>query len=383
MGAVRSIHHSYYQGMTAQGGARIAWVDVGRAIAVLAVLLMHYRIWGIAAQDNPTGGGLRQWRMISTAFDGIRMPLLFVLSGALASRTLLARPPRAGMRRAVSSFYLVLIWTTIYALLGALNLAELAPVPGSWQGYLRVLFVPSTTMWFVYALGAYTVVIICLRRAPAWFVLALFMAATAFAHYFGDQWPLLTWRTVAYGVFFAVGVYGRDALFRFAARPQPLMIAVALVLYTGSLVGRSALSALPTLELLGFLVRSGTGIVLGITLAVLLARFIPALALIGRRTLPIYVLHVPLIWLILSMPALQTVFFPPSAKWAWPLIGVTFIVAVSLALHAILMRTPARVLFDMPRSWLRVSPDAPRSADTVPVAADSTPAIPSAPEPRH
>lgn len=340
--------------MTTPGLTRVRWIDVGRAIAVIAIVLMHYRIWGIAVREDATGGGLRQWRLLSTAFDGIRMPLLFALSGLLAARTLRARPARAGIRRALACFYLVIVWTTIYALLGSLNLASLDPIPGSWQGYLRVLFVPSTTLWFVYALGVYCLVILALRRVPAWVVLALFLAATVFASLGGDNWSLLTWRTVAYGIFFAVGVYGREALMRFAQAPHPAVVAAALALHVISLVAKPALTADPVLELCGFLVRGVSGIIVGVALAVLLARFVPALAAIGRRTLPIYVLHVPLIWLILSTPALQWVLFPSGAKWAWPLLGVTFIVGAALGIHWVIQKTPARVIFAMPSSWIRL-----------------------------
>src|SRR5690606_38818514 len=103
--------------------------------------------------------------------------------------------------------------------------------------------------------------------------------------------------------------------------------------------------------------RDLSGSVLIMVLSVALAA-IPllgrALAWVGRRTLTIYVMHIPLVELLMMYPdwwigALENTVVRALA----PLIITLVIMAVAVGVHTIAMRTPARVLFQLPDAWRR------------------------------
>ncbi|MFP3588806.1 hypothetical protein SCB29_35170, partial [Paraburkholderia sp. SIMBA_055] len=77
-----------------------------------------------------------------------------------------------------------------------------------------------------------------------------------------------------------------------------------------------------------------------------------SLAYIGQRTLPLYVMQLPILWMVILVR--------PRMPWGngpfqivSPFIGLAGIVVMALALHWLAMRTPARVMFQLPRSWAR------------------------------
>lgn len=111
------------------------------------------------------------------------------------------------------------------------------------------------------------------------------------------------------------------------------------------------------------LLTSLAAVPLGIVAVVGLGRWprvLAATAWFGKRTLPVYVLHVPL----LSVVAHLSMAWPstgPLAPWqvaalvVQPLLVTAVIVAAALALHAVVLRSPLWWLFRAP-DWLRRAP---------------------------
>lgn len=64
------------------------WVDASRAVAVLAVLMLHFQMWIIEPYDTDPGMVTQAWAALSSFMEPIRMPLLFLESGILASSAL-------------------------------------------------------------------------------------------------------------------------------------------------------------------------------------------------------------------------------------------------------------------------------------------------------
>lgn len=331
--------------------ARILWLDAARGIAVIAVILMHYQVWVVNAYDRNPGVATSTWAEFSALFGPIRMPLLFLISGVLASETLLKRAPRVAMRRIASSFYLVIVWTIVFALLGQLTERSLPGKPGTWASFGMQLITPSSILWFVYSLGASSLIVFLLRRLPAWAPLILFLTVPAlvrFANLGLGQGP---WRAVMYSTFFAIGVYAAKAIIRgFGRRPLPIL-AVSAPLYA---VLDWAENAIPPTPFLSHAVWEGKSLAAAcaaLAVIVLLCKWEwlgTRLAWVGQRTLPIFLLHLPLAWTVLAIGPLHDLFFASELRWLWPVIGVTYLVGGALILNEVISRTWLRVLFVMP-----------------------------------
>jgi hypothetical protein len=92
------------------------------------------------------------------------------------------------------------------------------------------------------------------------------------------------------------------------------------------------------------------------------------LSTIGRRTLPIYVLQLPLFWLILSLPGVTELLQVPVVRMVAPALGVALIASASLGIYWGAMKTPLRHLFQMPQPlYERIV----RSSSTAPLETSS------------
>jgi len=338
---------------------RILWIDAARAFAVLAVLLMHYQAY-VGGPANPAPEGLeRIWPWIVTQLGPVRMPLLLFMSGLLASSRLLSTNKAAAAARGISSFYLNAVWTTIYFIAG---LFLTAPGPGqidSVADWARQLVTPGSNLWFVWALGFWAIAFIFLRPLPPVLVLALFVAAGIFGDLARSSLPSRLVPVLIYGTFFALGVYGKKYMLDFL---RSHVVAKAIVLGTiYALVHRVAQVDGTDRVLRSLLIdlRSMLAIMLFASVFVLLVRWAPLgrfLAIIGQRTLPLFVCHLPLLWTVINIAPLREMLTLPHLELAWPLLGLAYLAGGSLAIHWIARKIGARHLFDVPQVLL------PRSA---------------------
>lgn len=341
---------------------RLAWVDATRGLGVLAVVLFHVLIWNhdLLVDGRSAVSGL--WDQVGGSLGRIRMPILFALSGLLASRGLL-RGWRAGTARLrlVSNGYLYVVWVVLYgAFFALLARPDFPHSIDTLQHFALQAVLPTTTLWFLYALAVYPVVFVLLRalRVPWWGILLLgaaawFVAADLRVILFGDA-------LLANFVFFALGVLGAERL-RWFSRPRPIALLAPLAVFAVAVVGGRVVQGRAE-DVLGF-VASASAIPLAIACAALLCRWEPAARLgsaIGRRTLPIYLLQVPLLGL-LSLVAgpgstgLVELLRNPLAELAYPLVVTAAIVALSLAIRALLARIPTDPLFSVPAALVALA----------------------------
>jgi fucose 4-O-acetylase-like acetyltransferase len=99
-----------------------------------------------------------------------------------------------------------------------------------------------------------------------------------------------------------------------------------------------------------------------VAVVVLLVRWRPlarAGSWIGQRTLPVYVLHIPLLLVLLAtlgrdpQPRLGGLLSNTAVALACPLVLTALLIGVTLLLHRVLLGLPAGALFTMPASWIR------------------------------
>ena len=324
---------------------RIAWVDAVRGGCVLAVVLFHFL--AVYGPVLPAGPALTVWTRLGAFLAAFRMPLLFVVSGLIvSSRVRSGWSDRRNLARAVSSYYLYVVWLTLYALFALLPLprpfAEIDSVPE----YLRQFLVPATPLWFVFALAVYVVILCSARRVPPSVVLAvLAVVSVASESLFGfDLWV----RVPFYLLFFAVGVHLRPWIERQAELASVPRALVAVALFA-VLFAIEQVTSVPVLEETIRVARDLAGVLAGVLVVVLACRSSVVrrpLAALGRETLPIYVLHFPLVLLVPLLPLEATA--AGVGAFAAPLVGTAAVCLLCIGIERITRRTPARHLFAAP-----------------------------------
>lgn len=332
---------------------RLDWVDAGRGLAICLVVLFHATNW-VAT----TGADMSGWTAANAVMSSLRMPLFFVLSGLFAAKWLTAPWPTL-VRSKVFLFTWVLgVWTIIGMIIQQAGLAA-AGQPIGWTSAVRntlLTFIePQFELWFIWALAIFFVAAKVLRRVPPAVQLVLAAALSVLAFF---AWDSVTdgWANAAkYFFFFLLGLYLRRWILRAASLP---LWAAAPVLGLWFAVAWSV-NAFALRQLPGVYVGTCLlGIAAGIALARLLERVAP-LRVLGKRTLPIYLAHTPVIVLV-TIALLLIPGGTAFAGWAAPVLPVlagAVAVVAALALERAARRAPWRYLLEPPVALTRLVRD--------------------------
>mgnify|MGYP001582670455 CR=1 FL=1 len=216
-----------------------------------------------------------------------------------------------------------------------------------WE-LLAQLTISPTNLWYLLALAVYLAIARLTRGIPTPVVLpvAFVVAAVAGAGLIPDLGNL--WQLVQNLFFFLVGLRGREVVMRFAGR---IGVGGAVALSVGYA------GALAVVSVLGIRLQPGVwpalallAVAFGVALSVVLDRHVGAVARplqwIGRRTLPIYVLHmIPLALIDAGLRATgwRTT---PVVEAVAPVVLTVVVIAVCLGVHALLVRGGLGALFD-------------------------------------
>ncbi|MEH0110282.1 acyltransferase [Tersicoccus sp. MR15.9] len=339
---------------SAAGGAaaRLPWVDAARGMAVCGVVLFHVCLWHLApmAATDAASGVVSVWGRLNALIDALRMPVLLSMSGLLASRRI-AAGFRAIGRPVAANAWLYAVWLVIYAVVG---LVVADGVPHRVDGpadVLAQLLVPDTPLWYLMGLVVYTVVLTLLRRMPGWIVLLGFGLVSWTAEVI-DVTPEFWTKILALGLYFAIGARFPQSVRSLASRatvPRALLVAGALA----ALIWADRF--FPSVELSEAFERvRGIAVVIGFgCIVAVLVRWAPLrwfARVIGRRTLWIYVLHVPVIQLLITVlpPDRLAHALPTPALWLLPVVEAPVVLVVCWAVGRLLSASPGRVLFSPP-----------------------------------
>lgn len=341
--------------MTSGSKARESWVDVAKGGAIVLVVLYHAAFFledvGLAGPWEDAGGAL-------TTF---RMPLFFFTAGVFAAKALGLSLREMVSRRVLRLVWLYVLWSVVWTV--ALQVLPHLTHQPTWGELALVLVWPhaSTSTWFIYTLALYFLLAWAIRRLPVWAQLTL---ATALSLAFGTgvlDTGNMTWNKMTeYFVFFlAAALLGprfRELATR--VRPRHAVVAAAAYLAVSVVVFLVDAMGVPGVRL-GV---SWLAVVFGATLAVVLSRRpeMGWLEFLGRRTLPIYVLH---FYPILVLCALLE---PVAARTGWaapvlPPVLTVVAILVSLGVERVTRRVPG--LYALPSvRRRRPAPDARRPA---------------------
>jgi uncharacterized membrane protein YcfT len=155
---------------------RVDWVDTAKGICIVMVVMMHSTL-GVELAAGRDG-----WMHHVVEFARpFRMPDFFLISGLFLSRVI-DRDWRDYLDRKVLHFvYFYVLWVTIqFAFKAPVFAAELG-----WRGvavsYLEAFIEPFGTLWFIYLLPIFFVVIKLTRNVP-WPLIWLAGAALEMSH---------------------------------------------------------------------------------------------------------------------------------------------------------------------------------------------------------
>ncbi|MBA5847044.1 acyltransferase family protein [Gordonia amicalis] len=339
---------------------RVLWMDWVRGLCVVLVVLHHVTR---QLSTELSGSGIEivaeAWESIDFVLTPIRIPLFFVVSGVLASSALVGNGTKVA-RRYVIPLYLYLLWSILLATREVVTLFGNADVSDTTGAIIAELVFVCSGYWYLCALPLYFLVCRMLVRVSGFWVivigLLLYVVAqflrspiNEFVAQFTDQSSLVASVIQNFG-FFALGSRFSAFIKQFQRVSQP----------AGIKVGSLAAYALGILAMYFFpvwplgLFCSLIGVCLGIVSTQCFVKggfFTSTVCRIGAQTLPIYVLQ----FFFISMLSVAWSKFgeslasgPQIIVWFYPAFVTLFIVGLSLAIHAFLLRLGLRVLFVPP-----------------------------------
>ncbi|WP_292797035.1 acyltransferase family protein, partial [Microbacterium sp. UBA6633] len=341
--------------MTAATTSRAPWGDAAKGLLIVLVVFWHVVLKTYLQVDWRLGIPLPgAWGLASDLIWPFLMPLFLFLSGYFASAAL-ARPWAAVLRPRVGRFlYLYLLWSLIHA--AAMWAFPDFPtfVPRSVSAFVEGVTISPPNTWYLYALALYFVVAKGLQRLPRGVLLAgsgvLSVAVAAgLVDVVSNRGSLL------YNLFFFLGgAYLAPRIRRFTARPRP---ALAGALILGYLAAYAVMRVTGTETVPGVWPAVS---VLGVAMGLAVAPILAGLPLVGRglqalgvRTLPIYLLHMPL--LALADAALGGVLSEAGqavqliAAVLLPVVLTAALVAACIGLDRLTARDGLAWLWDLPR----------------------------------
>jgi uncharacterized membrane protein YcfT len=152
-------------------GDRVDWVDYAKGICIVMVVMMH-SVLGVELAAGQTGF----MHLVVMFAKPFRMPDFFLISGLFIS-VVIDRDWRIYLDRKVVHFaYFYLLWVTIQFGFKAPGFAAETSWSHAGYLYLESFIEPFGTLWFIYLLPIFFVVIKATRRMPSpviWVVAAL------------------------------------------------------------------------------------------------------------------------------------------------------------------------------------------------------------------
>jgi uncharacterized membrane protein YcfT len=233
--------------MTANGTSdRVEWVDTAKGICIVMVVMMH-SVLGVEAAAGQTGF----MHAVVTFARPFRMPDFFLISGLFLA-LVIDRDWRIYLDRKVVHFaYFYVLWVTIQ--FGFKAPAFAADHGWSHVGveYLESFIEPFGTLWFIYLLPIFFVVIKLTRNVSP--ILVWMLAAALEMTHVATGWTVID-EFAARFVYIYSGYLFADTIFALSdrARAHPVLALAGLALWAivnGGLVTLGA-SELPIVSLM-------------------------------------------------------------------------------------------------------------------------------------
>ena len=320
---------------------RIEWIDLVKAVSVLLVVFMHASntLVDLAGPSGVTG----VLQNVNHLLEPLRMPVFFLVSGMLASSAV-HRPWSKSGNRTLGMVYLYVVWMLLF--FGFITLFGHAP-----SEPVRAIVFAKSGFWYLYAMALFFVIARVLRSQPAWVVLAVALLPNILRpltdQVLGELVPGSLYTSMAMNLaFFLAGAYYKDVVGSLADKATTWH---AVVLGSLSVVAGLLWLATPDMVGQSLLPLSLVWVPFGITVAVLITRDgAPAWSrYVGARTLSVYVMQWPVIFLLGTFLPGEVVAHPVAAL-LFPFVVTAAVAALALWMHSL---PGLRPLFVAPR-WV-------------------------------
>jgi uncharacterized membrane protein YcfT len=323
----------------------VQWVDVAKGVAIFLVAV-HHAVLFLTAHDWLPEAVPRLNDYLGT----FRMPLFFLASGLFAAGTLRSSWAVVMRKRVLFFAWLYLVWLLVR--FGFFALVPNPTLPGEGRRPLDLLVglvVPSTGLWFIYALAIFSIAAKALWRVP---VVAQLVGASILSALAGGRVLSIedfAWRNMAmYLVFFLAGCHLAGGVKAAAAAVTPSR-AIALVVVWLLALGGAATSDL--LRVPGvLLVVSVLAVAAGVAVSTRLTDRVVGRQLrrLGQRTIDVYLPHVMIIGGMTWLIAATGVEVPPRVGALLVPVLAVAAVLLSLLVSSGLQRAGAMWLFSLP-----------------------------------
>lgn len=338
-------------------GQRIEWIDAAKGACILAVVLYHFNIF--IFQGIYEGHTLAtMWNIGISALKPLRMPLFFLISGYLASTSIARRSwGRVRTKKIASLLWVYVFWSFIYWIAVSYLLPDNPWFENSFNASMTLslllerMLTANISLWYLYALVIYFVIAKLLRSATVAIGVGVLANIAMYFVIAPENWGMRS--LIGYFVFFALGAYGKAFITTHYASFNLKRFACTTALTLAGLAMASHFNALtaPGVEMLLGLVMVSTVI----DMFALACRHINLkyLCMVGRQTLPIYVMHrLVLRFISPYMPDTVNTFLLAVE----PIIATFAVAAVCLFIYNGLLRIRGgRALFTMPHTLRRVA----------------------------
>ena len=325
---------------------RIAWVDYAKGFCIIMGVMMHSTL-GVEKATGAEG-----WMHTFVAFaTPFRMPDFFMISGLFLARVI-DRDWRTYLDRKVVHFaYFYVLWLTIQFVFKAPAIAGEGGIAGIAEAYAVAFIDPFGTIWFIYLLPIFFVVVKALRRVP-WWVVWLVAAALETAN-IETGWIIVD-EFASRFVYFYSGYVFAPRIFQLAAAAIASPWAAGAYLLAWAFLEAFAVfggySEIPGISL----ALGGVGAVAVVTFSSLLSKsdLMAPIRHCGRNSIVIYLAF------FLPMAASRALLLELGViddVGAIALIVTAAAVIGPLLLFWIVRGTPLRFLFERP-DWARLGP---------------------------
>jgi uncharacterized membrane protein YcfT len=330
---------------------RVDWVDYAKGFCIIFVVMMHSTL-GVEAASGQTG-----WLHGLVEFARpFRMPDFFMISGLFLAQVI-DRDWRTYLDRKVVHFaYFYLLWMTIQFVVKSPGIAAESGASEVVRLYLLALIDPFGTLWFIYMLPIFFVVVKLARRVPVAAVWTI-GAALEIAHV-STGWTVID-EFAARFVYFYTGYILARQVFAFTARAQTQpWLALGLIALWGVINGAAVFAGYATLAFASLaLGLVGAAAVATVSSLMAMHDVFRPLRNCGRNSIVIYLAF------FLPMAAMRALLL----KTGWiPDVGTMSVIITaagvfgSLALFWAVRGSRAKFLFERPAQFWLVPKTAPK-----------------------
>lgn len=328
--------------------ARVDWVDYAKGFCIILVVMYH-----AAGQVEWHFGSEGLLRPVVEFARPFRIPAFFLVAGLFLSASLHG-PVRSYIDRKLVHFvYFYLVWLTIHMSLLQAPLLAGDPV-GFAKIWVKSLFEPDNSLWFIHMLGVFYAVTWLLRNLKPYILVALaFLLHSLYQLGISDTgWNVIDRFSNRY-VYFCVGYAFAPAILGLVgkARLHPVLLSAGLLGWTG-INWLAVEHGLHERFLASFLLAlSGAGAIC--LLSGLLARRRLAIAVrqCGRSSLTIYLSYA--LMLAASIGVYRLSGLPFGSTGAGSTLALLVALVLPLLLHRAIRGTAIAALYERPK-WARI-----------------------------